>query len=216
MCFSATASFISFGITGIVGVATVARSAKGRDLAFAAVPLFFAVQQFVEGALWLNLPFAPDAVSAFSLTYVFVLMAKVFWPAYAPLAVYLMEPPGNRRRWITACVVAGFAAALYYFAALLETPPEASIQSGHIVYSAATTQLGLYGLAYLAGTCIAPLLSSHRIIVLFGAVVIAGSAITYFFYWEAFTSVWCFFAAAASIVILVHFERIRRKFPVHV
>jgi hypothetical protein len=40
--------------------------------------------------------------------------------------------------------------------------------------------------------------------------VLAGSALAYVFYWEAFVSVWCFFAAAASVVILLHFERSRR------
>ena len=29
-------------------------------------------------------------------------------------------------------------------------------------------------------------------------------------FWEAFASVWCFFAAAGSVVILVHFERVRQ------
>jgi hypothetical protein len=36
-----------------------------------------------------------------------------------------------------------------------------------------------------------------------------GSVISYVFYWEAFSSVWCFFAAAASAVIVFHFERVR-------
>ena len=31
------------------------------------------------------------------------------------------------------------------------------------------------------------------------------------FYWEAFVSIWCFFAAAASVVILCHFEWERRQ-----
>jgi hypothetical protein len=37
-----------------------------------------------------------------------------------------------------------------------------------------------------------------------------GSIVAYAFYWEAFLSVWCFFAAAGSVVILAHFEHARR------
>jgi hypothetical protein len=42
-----------------------------------------------------------------------------------------------------------------------------------------------------------------------GWIVFLGSIASYYSYWEAFVSVWCFFAAASSIVLLVHFERAR-------
>jgi hypothetical protein len=35
--------------------------------------------------------------------------------------------------------------------------------------------------------------------------------VAYAFYWEAFISVWCFFAAVASVAILCHFEWSRRS-----
>jgi hypothetical protein len=63
---------------------------------------------------------------------------------------------------------------------------------------------------YLVATAITPLLSSHRAVALLGAIVLAGWLFAYFMYWEAFASVWCFFAAAGSIVILMHFERVRQ------
>ena len=36
-------------------------------------------------------------------------------------------------------------------------------------------------------------------------IVIVGAAITFTYYWQAFTSVWCFFAALLSAVIYLHF-----------
>jgi hypothetical protein len=39
----------------------------------------------------------------------------------------------------------------------------------------------------------------------------SGSAVAYAFYWKSFVSVWCFFAAAGSVLILLHFERSRRQ-----
>jgi hypothetical protein len=59
-------------------------------------------------------------------------------------------------------------------------------------------------------TAITPLLSSHRAVALLGAIVLGGSILAYALYWDAFASVWCFFAAAGSVVILVHFQRVRQ------
>jgi hypothetical protein len=64
--------------------------------------------------------------------------------------------------------------------------------------------------AYLAATGLPLLLSSHRTVIIFGAIVLAGLVVAYAFYWEALVSVWCFFAAVASVVILCHFEWSRR------
>jgi hypothetical protein len=54
-------------------------------------------------------------------------------------------------------------------------------------------------------------LSSHAAIKVLGMIVTAGSAVTYCLYWEAYTSVWCFFSAPASSVIVFHFEKARQR-----
>jgi uncharacterized membrane protein YjjB (DUF3815 family) len=65
-------------------------------------------------------------------------------------------------------------------------------------------------LAYLASVSLPLLMSSRRTLVMLGAIVLVGALVAYGFYLEAFQSVWCFFAAAASVVILAHFEWLRR------
>jgi UDP-N-acetylmuramyl pentapeptide phosphotransferase/UDP-N-acetylglucosamine-1-phosphate transferase len=54
------------------------------------------------------------------------------------------------------------------------------------------------------------MLSSHRAIALGGVVIFMGSVVSYWMYWNAFTSVWCFFAAITSALVILHFERARR------
>ena len=44
----------------------------------------------------------------------------------------------------------------------------------------------------------------------FWSPLLTGSLVAYLFYWQAFQSVWCFFAAGGSVVILGHFEHSRR------
>jgi hypothetical protein len=211
MCFSAPASFITAGVTGAIGIVALSRTTARREMPLAAVPLFFALQQSVEGLLWLTLPVAPDGPAATALTLVFLLFAEAFWPVYAPVAVLLIEPDGWRRRLMLACAVAGAGVGAWLLWWTVSQPHGAAIVGGHIVYTTEQPHSDLVGLAYLAATGLALLLSSHRTVVALGAIILAGSTTAYMFYWEAFVSVWCFFAAAASVTIVLHFERARRQ-----
>jgi hypothetical protein len=56
LCFSAGASFAGGIIITGFGVATFREAHKPSQLVFAAIPVFFGVQQIVEGCLWLTLP----------------------------------------------------------------------------------------------------------------------------------------------------------------
>ncbi|MGB9233251.1 MAG: DUF6629 family protein [Terriglobales bacterium] len=49
MCFSATANFVGSGVLGAVGVVTLTKVKHRRELLFAALPVLFAVHQFIEG-----------------------------------------------------------------------------------------------------------------------------------------------------------------------
>ncbi len=212
MCFSAIASFSTAGLTGAIGIASLARVTQRRELPLAATPLIFGVQQAVEGALWINLPLASAGAAVASLTLVFLLFAQVFWPVYASLAAWSIEPNERRRRLMLMCLALGLGVAGYLLWRLITGPREAVIVNGCIVYRTQQGHLVLVDLAYLAATSLPLLLSSRRTILALGAIILIGCAVAYIFYWEAFLSVWCFFAAAASVVILAHFELTRRRF----
>jgi hypothetical protein len=66
-------------------------------------------------------------------------------------------------------------------------------------------------LAYLAAVCAPPLLSSSPAIRWFGIVVTFGLAITLGFFIVNLVSVWCFFAAIASAILVGHFWRVRLR-----
>ena len=210
MCFSATASFVACGATGAVGLVTIVRARGANELPLAAIPLLFSAQQGVEGLLWLTLPIAPGDPASSLLTNLFLLIAAVFWPVFGPFAVLLIEPEAFRRRLMGGCLAAGAGVAGYTLWHGLSSLPTASIVDGHIVYSGEPGLSYAIVFLYLMATGMAPLLSSRRIVSLFGAMVMLGTFVTYAFYWEAFISVWCFFAALGSAVILAHFERARR------
>jgi hypothetical protein len=175
------------------------------------MPLFFAAQQTIEGFLWLSLPASPGGGASLLLTQLFLHFALVFWPVFAPLTALLVEPDPRRRQWIGGCLIFGIVVGVYFLWSLHASPQTASIEGGHIVYSGDPgLPLGIR-LLYPVATCIGPALSSLRAVRLLAAILIAASLVAYLAYWQAFTSVWCFFAAAASGVILFQFEQARQQ-----
>jgi len=152
MCFSATASFVTAGLTGVIGIVSVSRTTEPRDLPLAATPLLFAAQQCVEGLLWLNLPVAPDEAGAPGLTLLFSVFAQVFWPIWAPLAVLLIEPDQQRRRIMEICFAAGIGVGAWCLWSLLSYPHIAVILDDHVVYETGPRHSPALAVAYLAAT----------------------------------------------------------------
>lgn len=209
MCFSATASFVTAGVTGVIGVAALIRAREPAALPMAAVPLVFAAQQALEGLLWLTLPVAPDSPGTGTLSLVFLLFAYVIWPVYAPLAALSIEPSPMRRRLIGACLLVGLATAGYLLAGLLSYSHSALIEGGHIVYDREVDQPDGILPPYLLATAGALALSSWPAVRALAGVIGVGYLVALVLYWNAFVSVWCFFAAAASMLILAHFQHVR-------
>jgi hypothetical protein len=210
MCFSASASFVTAGITGVIGVVALTRVKGPREIPLAATPLLFAFQQCVEGLLWLGLPQAPDCSLSAPLTVLYLFFAETFWPLYAPIAVWLIEPKEFRRHLMVVCLVVGAGVGAYLLWRVLGHPHFATISDGHIVYVTEHGHAVAVGIAYLSAIGLPLLLSSQRSVVVLGAIVLVGLVVAHAFYWEAFISVWCYFAAAASVAILCHFEWSRR------
>src|SRR5665647_3196975 len=98
MCFSVEASFAGGIIISAIGIVTVTKVHKPSQLVFASIPLFFGIQQFAEGFLWLTLP-NPDYVNLqkFS-TFLFPIMAEVLLPIKDPFSVLFKEENKKRKR----------------------------------------------------------------------------------------------------------------------
>ena len=218
MCFSATASFAAGAVLLGVGALTfkaAKTSARGpREWPFAVIPLLFAIQQLIEGVIWLS--FSADAPLLNSvMTHVYSFFSHVLWPVWVPVAVLLMEPDGWRRRALSACVVAGavVAASLLY---VLVTFPVTSKPTGqHIEYVSPHFFAAVTMTLYLLSTAFSPLLSTHRMAVVFGGLALLSFGAAYAFYATWFISVWCFFAALLSAVVYLHFAlELRKKTPI--
>jgi hypothetical protein len=206
MCFSATASFSAASITGVIGVATLRQVKHPRELLLAAMPLLFAVQQAIEGALWLKLPAGGGGDAVLVLSLGFLVFAKVLWPAYVAPAVLLIEPDLRRRRVLYVIAALGCTISLYMLNRLIANPPPVAICGQSLDYGGNENGLSGQSFLYLLLTCVPLLLSSSVGIRRFGAIVVTGFLVSVTTYFATFISVWCFFAAAGSALLYFYFR----------
>jgi len=205
ICFSATASF-SAGIALLaIGAITVRRTRNWREAPYAATPLIFGVQQLVEGILWLSLSARTSATGALTIGY--LLFSNVLWPIYVPAAIWLLEPNSARRRKIAWTVAGGSAVGLFFLAAIVTHPVASAIRGLHIKYHLPHDHDAVAVTVYAAATCLAPLLSTHRMVRLFGILLTASMIVAAMVYLRWFASVWCFFAALVSAMVFLHFAQ---------
>jgi hypothetical protein len=129
----------------------------------------------------------------------------VIWPIYIPLAVYLLERPGWRRRAIGMTAVAGAAVGLYLLWYMVHVPVVARLGGGHIAYVFPHFHQPLATAMYLVAACLSPLLSAWPRVRLFGVLVSLSLVATAYFYSQWFISTWCFFAALLSAVVWLQF-----------
>jgi len=204
MCFSATASFSAGVVLLGLGALTLKSARSPRELPFAAIPLLFAIQQLSEGVIWLTFRYEAPQLNTV-MTHVYSFFSHVLWPAYVPLAVLLIEPPGRRRRVLLAFVATGGAVGAYLLYVLVAFPVVSRPIGQHIEYVSPHFFAAVVMTLYLLSTTVSPILSTHRMVMVFGVLALLSFGAAYYFYATWFISVWCFFAALLSAVVYLHF-----------
>jgi hypothetical protein len=218
MCFSAEASFTSGAIIAAVGVATLNKATKPEQRLFATIPLLFALQQCAEGVVWVTLKSGQSAELQNVAAHVFLVAALVIWPIMVPLSMRLMEKEPIRRGMLAGLMLAGAAVSAYYAVSLSHYTVTPQINGFHVLY--ANNFPGAFnGLAtyfYLPATIFPLFISSVRRMWVFGVIITIACAVSFLFYAQYFTSVWCFFAALISVSIYWILNESRREIPVPV
>jgi hypothetical protein len=140
------------------------------------------------------------------LTHAYSFFSHVFWPIYVPLAVLLLEPVRWPRRVLTGIAVAGAAVGLYLLYVLIRLPVVAEVSERHIAYISPHFYAYAVMALYVLGTCVSLMVSSHGMVRLFGVAAFFSFVAAYVFYATWLISVWCFFAALLSGIVLLHFR----------
>jgi hypothetical protein len=204
MCFSATASFASSVVLFGLGVGTAYKARNTKLKSIAAIPHMFGIQQFCEGFVWLGLQNESFAPYLDISTYGFLIFAWIIWPLYVPFAMRRAEEKRGRRLALSWIEVLGglLAAILLYVLFYKGVSPEIK---GHNIYYNVHFEYGYASLVsalYLICTVFPPFVSSRKNIWILGVVTAIMYALAKLYFEEHLLSVWCFFAAIGSLVIL--------------
>jgi hypothetical protein len=213
MCFSATANFVGSGVLGGIGVVTLTKVKHRRELLFAALPTLFAVHQFTEGFVWLGLDgdLSPGVTHAMAAA--FMLYAQGLLPFLLPLSVFLFEPDGKGRRRMLPFLALGTGTTLYILWALTAYQLQVFERGNSIVYINQATNNMTVAVLYVIATCGSLFFSMIRPMVVFGAANLLILLVVMEFKRYAFTSLWCAYAAIASVIILAYFWKTSRHRP---
>jgi hypothetical protein len=207
MCFSAAANFVGSGVLGAIGVVTLTKVKHRRELLFAALPNFFAIHQFIEGFVWLGLDGMLSPAVTHDMGAAFMLYAQGLLPFLLPLSVFLFESDKPSRKRMLPFLVLGTLTTLYILWALTAFPTQVYVKQNTIVYINQATNNTAVAIFYVIATCGSLFFSKVRAMVLFGAanliILLAVMALKRY----AFTSLWCAYAAIASVIILAYFWR---------
>jgi hypothetical protein len=204
MCFSATASFAGGVIISSIGAAAICKNTEPSQRLFAAVPMLFGLQQAAEGFVWYALQSPGHDMLLKVAAYIFLAIALVVWPTMLPLSVLQMEKLEQRRRTLYVSLATGIAVSLYFGIGMFIFNMTAQISSYHILYAIDYPQqlAGLGAILYIIATIPPLFVSSKRRMGLLGSIIVLSYCVTRLFYGEYLISVYCFFAALASGVIL--------------
>lgn len=215
MCFSATASFVTaIGLApvGIVSLAMAHHLDPERWQPLALTPILFAIQQALEGFVWLGLA-SPSPVAGLRMVALAYLgFAFALWPAWIPWTALRsgtgLLTPGQKRLFR---VLWGFGALLGagLWIPLLLDPGliNPTVRQGSIDYQAHPPWTGLMGhlpvsLIYALIICFPMLLHPYRRLSLLGVALAVAFVVAQVAFLQAFSSVWCYFSALISMLIL--------------
>jgi hypothetical protein len=209
MCFSPEADFAAAAVVGVVGVATLRRVRKRRELIVGALPLLFAVHQFLEGFVWLGLRGDVSTGLGNAARDAYLLYAFAVLPMIVPVGFLLLEPVRRRRHWVLPFVALGAGVGLYLLWEVARYPVDAVAHPDGIAYYTHAGDGYVPAVAYIVATCGPALLSSLSYLRWFGVINVAGAVVAAAVYQLEFESIWCLYAALASTLIFEHFRRRR-------
>ena len=207
MCFSATGSLAAAGVLSCIGVASVAHNGRPRLSMFAATPFLFAAQQLAEGVNWLTIHDADHATLHRLSVDVFLVFALIVWPSWIPLSLARAERDPDRWRTLSLISWMGVLVSIATTGMLLFAQPEARIAGHSLAYDYAAsddrpshTVLLFF---YLAPTVIPFFVSTLHLARGVSMMLIGSLIAAILIQRHAMLSVWCFFAALLSCLVLV-------------
>lgn len=220
MCFSASASFTASAVLmplGLYSTHLARNNQQSNYVPLALVPFFFGVQQLVEGLEWTAL----DQGRIEPLTTLaglgFLFFAYCFWMVWIPWSAWSISRSTDshglqhRLRWVA--IVSTVLGVAFYLPVLFDPPAvqPAVHSTGRLLYDVSNLHSIVHnfintqpvGELLYWGFIVLPLLAvADKAVKLFGVLIFVSIFLTWLTYSATFNSVWCFYCAVLSIVVI--------------
>ncbi len=172
----------------------------------ATIPLLFAAQQAAEGVVWLTIGNPDRSGLQNAAVDGFLGFALVIWPLWLPAALLRVEADGLRRKLLWGLLGAGLGVAMTAGVLLMRWQPVAEV-AGHCIHytyspGAGAFAPGVYLAAYAIPVVVPFFASSVSLARTTGAALFLSLVAAVVIERQALTSVWCFFAAVLSGLVL--------------
>jgi hypothetical protein len=218
LCVSAETSFALAALLVPVGIDCV-RLALQRDPAaipLSLVPILFGVQQLCEGFVWLGIDRNNAAlIQSAALFYLFFALA--FWLFWIPFSAGFLVTEENHKL-VGLLAVLGLAGGMALYLPLLLNPGllVVTVVEHSLEYNIARApalalipQLAWH-LAYLVVIALplALLTGQRKGMLSYSVALVISAVISHAYFWYAFASVWCLFAAISSLMLVYAFHQL--------
>ncbi|MCW3086199.1 MAG: hypothetical protein JWP12_3565 [Bacteroidetes bacterium] len=204
MCFSTTASLTAGAILCATSVVAIKNAKTSGQKILGFTPFFFGVQQLIEGFVWLSLKTETFASLNMPATYLFLFFAQVFWPTWMPLVILSLEKDRSRGRILQYIAGLGMFCSLLLATRMILFPVHSGIDNHHILYTFITPfhAPAILSVIYLIPAVIPTFVSTTWRMPFLGVLTIGSLIASKIFYGLYALSVWCFFAAIISLVMI--------------
>jgi hypothetical protein len=204
LCFSPEASFIAAAAITTVGAVSLHKATDNPTKILACIPLFFGIQQLTEGFVWLSLLYEQFAFLKGVSAAGFIVFAWIIWPTWIPLSMWKIEKNSSRKTILKVFLFFGIVISFILAYALIFRNVRPEILDCSIIYNFEVSKQihQTFGVLYLIVTVVPTLLSKVSKAWLLGAMNVIAYAGTKLFISDRILSIWCFFAAIASVIVL--------------
>jgi hypothetical protein len=211
MCFAPEADALAGVLVVAVGVDALRHVGSPKQIPLATLPLLFGIHQLTEAFVWWGLQGNVSGSIERVALWMWLLFAFVALPILLPVAVGLVEPSPGRRRVIAAFAGLGIVVAGALAVAIFRGPVNAQMQEHCISYRVDALGNGReWTLLYVIAACGALLASSYRELAALGGVNLVITPLLMWLTVSGFVSLWCFWAAIASVVIAYHLRHVEQ------
>src|SRR5688572_22514175 len=200
MCFSAGASFGASAVLGLIGIVAIKKAKTTPQRLFALIPLFFSFQQLSEGMLWISLKDQGFTAWRSASAYLFLFFAKVAWPVWIPLTIWLLEKDPKRKKVLSILLGTGILVSAFLLCSLLIFDLQVISTHHHLHYrfdfpDGIRGITWIFSIFYLVVTVAPAFISGIERMKWLGLSFIVSYLVSQIFFGGFVVSTWCYFAA---------------------